>query len=154
MRIAKHSERKHERNLEHYKAQQLFDVEMFRSVIGYGQAALKSAILINGGAAVALLAFIGNIWAKGVRPDVADSLTNGIVLFASGVLAAAVGTGGSYFTQYYYHIEGPERAAIYWRRLTILVVLLAFILFGFGACESYQAFVEHLTHDYVSQPTQ
>lgn len=48
-----------ERNLAHYNAQQHQAVEIFKSVISYGTATLKSAILINGGAAVALLAFIG-----------------------------------------------------------------------------------------------
>ena len=142
----------HERNLAQYEAQQLHAVEMFRSVIAYGQAALKSAMLINGGAAAALLAFIGNIWAKGVAPDAVSSLTSSIAFFAFGVLVAAVGTAGSYFTQYCYS-EGFQRSAIVFHTLTVLVVLAAFALFGFGAWESYQAFVEHLTPNHALQPT-
>jgi len=42
---------------------------MFKSVIDAGTVALRSATLINGGAAVALLAFIGNIWEKGVAEE-------------------------------------------------------------------------------------
>ena len=142
----------HEKGLAYYNAQQLHSVEMFRSVIGYGNATLKSAMLINGGAAVALLAFIGNIWVKGVNSDAVDSLTNGIALFTFGVLAAALGTGGSYLTQYFYN-EGFQRTGIGFHIFSILIVLLAFALFGFGACESYQAFVEHLTSNHVPQPT-
>lgn len=36
-------------------------LEMFRSVITAGQGAIKSAFLLNGGAAVALLAFIAHL---------------------------------------------------------------------------------------------
>lgn len=43
------SQQEHESNL-----------EMLRATIATGQSALKSALLINGGAAVAVLAFIGN----------------------------------------------------------------------------------------------
>ncbi|MGR3219179.1 MAG: hypothetical protein ACUZ8H_05085 [Candidatus Anammoxibacter sp.] len=67
-----------ERNLAHYNAQQLQAVEMFKSVISYGATALKSAILINGGAAVALLAFIGNIWNKGIPQAAVGPLTSAI----------------------------------------------------------------------------
>jgi hypothetical protein len=47
----------HKSNLAEYKASAEFSLEQLRSVIVAGQAALKSAILINGGAAVALLDF-------------------------------------------------------------------------------------------------
>ena len=54
----------HKNQLAQYNAERAaelsFDIEMFKSVIIAGQAALKSAILINGGATVALLAFIGS----------------------------------------------------------------------------------------------
>ncbi len=143
----------HERNLAHYKAQQLHAVELFRSVISYGQAALKSAMLINGGAAAALLAFIGNVWIKGVSPDAVSSLTSAIAYFAFGVLVAAIGTAGSYFTQYCYS-GSFQRAAIVFHTLTVLIVLCSFVLFGFGVFESYQAFVEHLSPNNTLQPTQ
>ena len=58
--------------IEHYKAQlaawvekqkevSAINVEGFKSVILAGQSALRSALLVNGGAAVALLAFIGKL---------------------------------------------------------------------------------------------
>src|SRR5688572_17379928 len=37
-------------------------IELLRATIQTGDAALKSAILINGGASAALLAFIGSAW--------------------------------------------------------------------------------------------
>lgn len=66
----------HERNLAHYNAVQAHNREMLRSVISYGQAALKSTLLINGGAAAALLPFIGNIWGTKLSSTTISDLTN------------------------------------------------------------------------------
>ncbi|SMC72187.1 hypothetical protein [Sporomusa malonica] len=41
------------------------------ALITMGQNALKSATLINGGAAITLLAFVGNIWDKGIDHETA-----------------------------------------------------------------------------------
>src|SRR2546430_1555238 len=46
--------------LEKFKTASGERLEMFRSVVTTGQAAIQSSLLINGGAAVALLAFIGH----------------------------------------------------------------------------------------------
>ena len=129
-----------ERNIAHYNAQQLHAVEMFKSVIGYGSAALKSAILINGGAAVALLAFIGNIWSKEIAQAAVSHLTSAIAYFSFGVLAAAVGTASSYFTQYYYS-ENYQRTGIVFHTLTVAVVIGSYVLFSLGIIGSYESFV-------------
>lgn len=133
----------HEKYLAHYEAQQSVALEAYRSVIIYGGATLRSAMLINGGAAAALLAFIGNIWTKGIEQAAVGSLTKSISFFAFGVLIAAVGTAGSYFTQYCYS-ERFGRTAVVFHTLTVVFILISFILFGFGAYESYAAFVTHL----------
>ena len=62
---------------------------------------LRTAVLINGGAAISVLAFIGGLVSQGKigfsqLGRVADSLTG----FAWGVAAAAVGMGLSYLTHY------------------------------------------------------
>ncbi|MEA3427870.1 MAG: hypothetical protein U9Q84_01340 [Thermodesulfobacteriota bacterium] len=134
----------HERNLAHYDAQQQYSLEMLRSVISYSQAALKSAILINGGAAVALLAFIGNIWAKTTAKEAVEFLTFSIASFSFGVLAAAFGAGTTYLTQYCYMVSW-NKTAIALHILTVIVVLISFVLFANGAYEAYLAFFKHLT---------
>lgn len=73
---------------------------MLKSVIDIGQNALKFAILINGGAGVAMLAFIGNIASKGLAVNC--FLTWSLTSFAAGVLGAAVSNGAAYFSQSYY----------------------------------------------------
>lgn len=153
--IDEHNARKHEanlaeyraeneRNIAHYNAQQLHAVEMFRSIISYGAAALKSAILINGGAAAALLAFIGNVWGKGVSSASVTPLTSAIAYFSFGVLAAAIGTASSYFTQYYYG-ENYQRTGVAFHTLTAVLVVGAYILFSFGVFGAYESFVVHLS---------
>lgn len=129
-----------EKNIAHYNAQQLHAVEMFRSVIGYGSATLKSAILINGGAAVALLAFIGNIWNLDVSQGVVSHLTSAIVYFSFGVLAAAIGTALSYFTQYFYS-EDYQRTGIVFHTLTVVIVVSSYVLFSLGIMGAYESFV-------------
>lgn len=54
----------HESNLAHYKAKNDHAIEMLRSVFETAKTALTTSILINGGATVALLAFLGNIFGK------------------------------------------------------------------------------------------
>jgi hypothetical protein len=73
----------HEANLEWYKAQVIFDLEMFKSVLMAGQTALRTSFLINGGASVALLAFIGNIWDKTQTAIVIKTLANSLGIFSS-----------------------------------------------------------------------
>lgn len=103
----------HERNLEQYKANNLFllenakllaqsGTEMFKSVIATGKTALQSAILINGGAAAGLLAFIGGMWSKSIDQEVLNLLGRGTACFAVGALAGAFATGATYFCQMLY----------------------------------------------------
>jgi hypothetical protein len=70
-------------------------LELFRSVITAGSSALRSATLINGGAAVALLAFLGSPNAKNQQAAFALSLA----IFAFGVFAASAAEGLRYLTQ-------------------------------------------------------
>ena len=77
------------------------DLEMFKSVLETGKVALTTPILVNGGASVALLAFIANISAKS---DVGSgvgipSIAGALMWFVFGVLLAALATGSTYLTQ-------------------------------------------------------
>jgi hypothetical protein len=133
----------HERNLAHYEAQQQQSLELWRAVITFAQSSLKSALIINGGGAVALLAFIGNIWAKGIAPEAVAPITLSIAYFGFGVLAAALGSATTYVTQYSYAANW-QRNAVVFHVATVAIVFISFILFGFGAFEAYTSFAEHL----------
>lgn len=142
----------HNAKIEEYKADQLHDTEMFRSVINFAGSALKSAMLINGGAAVALMAFIGNIWTKVTAVAAVTSLTNSVFYFAFGVLAAALATMMSYFTQYFYH-HGPEKLGVAFHVVSTITGIGSFVLFGWGAFEVYTAFVQHLGSQILIPPS-
>ena len=135
----------HERDLAQFHAQQVCDLEMFRSVIGYGREALGRALLINGAAAAALLAFIGNIWTKTITPPSVTAITASILWFSFGVLVAALATGSSYCTQYFYSHSSPRRGRFF-QVLCVLLVLSSYAVFLVGAIESYSAFAQHLSH--------
>ena len=64
-------------------------------------------------------------------------------MFSGGVVTAAVANATSYFTQYCYSEPFP-RAAVVFHTLTVLFVITSFVLFGYGAYESYSAFAKHL----------
>ena len=64
----------HQRSLAHYDAQTKHQLEMFRSVIEAGREALKSVILINGGAAVAILGLTGAAVSKSLPSAFGQSL--------------------------------------------------------------------------------
>ena len=71
------------------------------AAIKSADAALRAGLLINGGAAISVLAFMGSLAAKDLVPishlsRVADSL----VVFAWGVVAAVFGLGLSYLTHF------------------------------------------------------
>lgn len=119
------------------------DGHMFRSVIEYGRDALKAAILTNGGAAVALLAFIGTIWEKGISPDTAKYLTWALGSFSSGVLVTVVAIGFAYLTQLFYNSQ-YMLVGIIFHCLAVLLGFSSYLLFGCGAYSSYQAFSTHL----------
>lgn len=106
-------------------------MEMFRSVIEAGQTALRSLILINGGAAVALLAFLGNVLSKeapkGVQYSVAG-LKLAMLTFVLGVGSAGAATAFRYLTQW--------AGALRWLR-TSHVLNWAAILFGLGSLGAF-----------------
>jgi hypothetical protein len=133
----------HESNLEWYKAQSQADVEMFKSVIQAGQTALRTSFLVNGGAAVALLAFIGNVWAQTQTLVVAKALTLSLSLFSAGVLIGAVATGTTYISQAFF-ARAWEKTGYGFQFLTIALVIAAYSVFGGGIWFARKAFLTHL----------
>ncbi|HGM4118231.1 hypothetical protein ACM74Z_19415 [Pseudomonas aeruginosa] len=82
----------------HYQSSQ----ELFRSVINSGQSALKTSILVGGGAAAALLAFASSAW-KALKPEGLDLLGGSVLLLSLGVVLTAIATGFNYLAQFFYY---------------------------------------------------
>jgi len=62
----------YQRMLAHYDAQTKHGIEMFKSVIESGREALNALVLVNGGAVVALLGFMGATLSKSLPPRLLD----------------------------------------------------------------------------------
>ena len=89
--------------------------ECFKSIITMGQNALKSIIMINGGASVAFIAFLNNNLSKFLANDVLSevyrSLWYALIAFGVGTLLASAGYGLAYFTQGKYYNDSLKQIA-------------------------------------------
>ena len=114
---------------------------MFNSVIEAGLSALKSATLINGGAAVSLLAFLGNLLTKdppyGTTYPI-HALSLAMLIFFLGVGFSGVATASRYFSQAAYSSKNECQGGFF-RWLAIILALLSFGAFFYGGIEAYYA---------------
>jgi hypothetical protein len=131
-----------DRNIAYENNETAHSVEMFKSVITAGQSALKSSMVINGGAAAALLAFTGKIWETSTSEIVANSLTSSIFIFCLGVLCAALATGTTYLSQLSFG-NGWLKLGHRINTFNIVVVLFSYGLFGFGAFKAANSLGVH-----------
>lgn len=114
-------------------------LEMFRSVITSGQNSLKSSFLLNGGAAIALLAFIGHL--TEIKSPQVNYFISGLMLFCFGVLATTVASGLTYLCQW---LGSSTHAMIikfayYINIITIFIGAAAYVLFLCGLFSACQA---------------
>ena len=118
-------------------------LEMFRSVIASGQSAIKSSFLLNGGSAVALLAFIGHL--AEFKPTMVPVFANCLMPFCYGVLAVSLTAGATYLTQWFYASPKPfaKKAGFTLNIFCILLGFFAYGLFLWGLFSSYSAFVAY-----------
>jgi len=126
--------------LEGIKGQEAGKVEMLKATMEYGGAAIKSSLLINGGAAIALLAFIGKIWGPESKADIQD-LSCSLIFFVMGVAFSAMAMAAAYFTQGYYTVNN-DKAGNTWKKVAIVLVSFSYILFVSGAFTAYKTFVQ------------
>lgn len=139
-------------NLERYRAElQLWveenkklhswDLEGFKSVISAGQNALKTAFLMNGGATVAMLAFVGKLSEDHVAKI--PVFSTAMVCFVIGVLLVTISSGATYLSQwFYFKPEKWQQTAGFWLNMVaILCGLSSYVLFVAGTMKSYKAFV-------------
>jgi hypothetical protein len=76
-------------------------LENFRTVIAAGKEAINAIILINGGAAIALLAFLGNVLSR-KNEILVRALALPLLLLSVGVLCGGIGFGLRYLSQFFY----------------------------------------------------
>jgi hypothetical protein len=82
--------------------------ETFKGLIALSIELLKALLLINGGAAVAILAYLGNLASHASPVAHLPNMRYALLYFAGGVFATALAFIAAYFTQYRLYFE--ERA--------------------------------------------
>ena len=115
-------------------------LETYRSLINIALEALKILVLLNGGAVVALLAYLGQVEN---REELAARAAAPIAWFIGGLIAAAAAFVGSYLTQLSLYNEAVhEQRQLHpiflW--ITIVVAILSLVAFSLGAFASLKAF--------------
>ncbi len=129
--------------IEANKYQHEGNLEMFRSVITSGQNAIKSSFLLNGGAAIALLAFIAHL-AEFNAGKVAEFAAC-LLPFAFGVLTMVVTSGCTYLSQWLLasHRDGTKKAGFGLNILCIFLGIASYGLFTWGLLATYRVFVAY-----------
>jgi hypothetical protein len=114
------------------KSGQEAQLELFRSVIAAGQSAIKSSFLLNGSAAVALLAFIGHL--AQFKPSAVAKFGECMLPFTYGVLAIAVTSGLTYLSQWLYASPKVKavKAGFYVNLACIALGITSYGLFVWG----------------------
>ena len=122
-------------------------LETYKSLVTVSMEGLKAALLINGGAIVALLAFMGQ---SEIGTALANDLRLPIAWFGWGVVLSALAFLCSYFTQLALYNERFPGGK-YWpkrHRPFLMAGVLAFlatvILFGCGSYTSIDAFAKNI----------
>ena len=126
-----------QRSIEANKHVHEAQLEMFRSVITAGQNAIKSSFLLNGGASIALLAFIGHL--AEFKPEKITDFASCMLPFAFGVLAIAMTSGFTYLSQWFYASSNPisRKFGFGVNVLCITLGIGSYFLFVWGLLSTY-----------------
>lgn len=116
-------------------------IEEYRQTITMGQSTMRSCMLINGGAAVALLAFIGHL---ATLPDSAGHINNfacPLLIYNTGIFFSACAFGFTYLSEYF--DSPPERVgyAKTFQIFAVLFVIGSLVFFVWGGCSTYFSFL-------------
>jgi hypothetical protein len=131
----------HQSNIEQYKESKAEWRELFKATIGHAQSAIKLQAIVNGGAAVALLAFIGKVWTPEFNDSpIAAYIPFALVLYCCGVGAAAVTQSLTYLSQHFFTYDGDEVARII-RFFAQLTAFSSLVLFFVATYVAYLGFV-------------
>lgn len=117
-------------------------IETYKSLFGLSIEGFKFAALANGGAAVAVLAYLGNVAGKGTSPP---DMRWAMALFLAGLASCGFSMLFAYLTQL--KLLGESTSAV--RRsishvwllwVAILLFVLSLVLFGVGSWQAVISF--------------
>ena len=124
--------------------------DLRNSLVALAQGAIKAPMLLNGASAVALLAFIGQVWSKDDMENTINTMSCAIAIFVVGVFLAAFSTFLAYFVQvFYYRFSSggngsDEKIAERLRFAVIVFLILSYLVFGGGIYVALQEFSGHI----------
>ncbi len=108
--------------------------ETYKSLMLYGNNAIRYVLLINGGAIIALLTFLGNLL-KNSNTQIDMAWPMG--LFLLGIVFGGLANMSAYFTQFSLFDETQGREATthhhVWLKRTVAFVILGLAMFGLGS---------------------
>ncbi len=113
------------------------NIEMFKATLEAGQTAIKSLTIINGGAAIALLAFIGNALNKD-RPIDVSGFHCPLMIFVTGVGLAGLTSALRYFSQDAYNYKNWLGTTF--KILAVVGGILSLVAFAYGTIATSSAF--------------
>jgi hypothetical protein len=126
-----------ESELAQTRTEQDANKEMFRTVIDSGKTALTTCILINGGAAIALMSFLSNAYGKNsMGTPVPASMGYALLTFAIAVFLAGATSGLTYLAQCQFHQRNYSKGKLY-NGTGIFFVALGYALFAIGITLAY-----------------
>lgn len=119
-----------------------WSLESFRQVIALGQSAIQSIFLINGGASVAVLAFIGHLASAPTTAKAVLPFAGSLRFFVAGVFFAAVTSAATYLSQLAYEGSktGQQVIGVVLHALAVALGVTSFVFFFVGAQAAYRAF--------------
>ena len=130
--------------LEKWKTDTQCSLVIYQQVNMQGQAAMKAALLINGGASIAMLAFIGTAMTNGTGNPLLSKLCFSMLMFTLGVLFVAVAIGVTYLTglqdssEYDTDQSGKKWAPLL-NKIAVFLVIIGYGLFVEGSLNAYRA---------------
>jgi len=143
-------------NLETWKTEIHHSAVVYQEVNMQGQAAMKAALLINGGASVAMLAFIGTAMNNGTDNSLLLKLCSSMRMFTVGVLSVAFACGVTYLAGLVNGAvvdteQSDKRKLNRWLKLwwilntiAIILVVVGYVLFIIGSLNACCAFTNSL----------
>lgn len=122
-------------------------IASFQGVIQFAEICIKAVIITNGGAVIALLAFVGSLWTgeNKVPVELSSALSKSLALFSYGVGAGIVTSGFAYVTQVLFTEITVSEGKRNWfgevvRVLAVLFGFSSIILFWLGVDAAIDGF--------------
>jgi len=139
--------------LEKWKTDIQCSMIKYQQINMQGQAAMKAALLINGGASVAVLAFIGTAMNNDTNSLLLLKLCFSMLMFIAGVLSVAFAFGVTYLAGFAGASEtdtdqSGKKTFKWWPILNIIAIILVvigYMLFITGSLKAYCAFTNSLS---------